>query len=49
MPDHPTRSIADDPASEGWTIAAVAAAFGIDANAVRKWRDRHAAVGEAGL
>jgi hypothetical protein len=27
----------------------VAAAWGIDANAVREWRDRHAAVGEAGL
>jgi transposase InsO family protein len=33
----------------GWTIAAVAAAAGVDPKTVRKWRDRHAAEGEAGL
>ena len=35
--------------AEGWTIAAVAAAFGVDAKTVRKWRDRYVAEGEAGL
>ena len=34
---------------EGWSVAAVAAAFGVDAKTVRKWRDRYAAEGEAGL
>ena len=29
----------------GWTVAAVAAAFGVDARTVRKWRDRYAARG----
>jgi transposase InsO family protein len=33
----------------GWTVKAVAAGFGVDAKTVRKWRDRHAAEGEAGL
>jgi transposase InsO family protein len=33
----------------GWTVQAVAAASGVDAKTVRKWRDRHAAQGEAGL
>jgi transposase InsO family protein len=35
--------------AEGWTIAAVAAAFGVDARTVRKWRDRYVAEGKAGL
>jgi transposase InsO family protein len=35
--------------AEGWPIAAVAAAFGVDARTVRKWRDRHATAGDAGL
>ena len=35
--------------AEGWSVAAVAAAMGVDARTVRKWRDRHAAEGEAGL
>lgn len=35
--------------ARGWTVAAVAAAFGVDARTARKWRDRHAAEGEAGL
>jgi transposase InsO family protein len=35
--------------AEGWSVAAVAAAMGVDARTVRKWRDRHAAEGELGL
>ena len=34
---------------EGWSVAAVAAAAGVDPKTVRKWRDRFAAAGEAGL
>ena len=30
-------------------MAAVAAVFGVDAKTVRKWRDRHADEGDAGL
>jgi transposase InsO family protein len=33
----------------GWTVSAVAAAFGVDGRTVRKWRDRFAAEGAAGL
>ncbi len=33
----------------GWTIAAVAAAVGVDGRTVRKWRDRFGAEGRAGL
>ena len=33
----------------GWPVAAVAAALGVDPKTVRKWRDRHAAEGAAGL
>ena len=33
----------------GWSVDAVAAAHGVCARTVRKWRDRHAAEGEAGL
>ncbi len=35
--------------AEGWTVASVAAAMGIDPKTVRKWRDRFAAEGAAGL
>ena len=35
--------------ASGWTVAAVAAAQGVSPRTVRKWRDRHAAAGEAGL
>ena len=35
--------------AEGWTIAAVAAAAAVDPKTVRKWRQRYAAEGEAGL
>ena len=35
--------------ADGWTVPAVAAAFGVDARSVRKWRDRHAELGAAGL
>jgi transposase InsO family protein len=33
----------------GWTVAGVAAAFGIDGRTVRKWRDRYQVEGAAGL
>jgi transposase InsO family protein len=33
----------------GWSVAATAAAFGVDPKTVRKWRARHAAEGEAGV
>ena len=33
----------------GWTVPTVAAAMGVDARTVRKWRDRFAAEGQAGL
>ena len=33
----------------GWSIAAVAQAQGVAAKTVRKWRDRYAAEGKAGL
>jgi transposase InsO family protein len=33
----------------GWTVAAVAAACGVTVRTGRKWRDRHAAQGDAGL
>lgn len=35
--------------NEGWTVPAVAAAMGVDPKTVRKWRDRFAAEGAAGL
>jgi transposase InsO family protein len=35
--------------NSGWTVAAVAAAFGVDPKTVRKWWARYAAEGEAGL
>lgn len=35
--------------AEGWPVAAVASAAGVDAKTVRKWRDRHAAEGDPGL
>ena len=35
--------------ASGWSVAAVAAAQGVSPKTVRKWRDRHAAHGEAGL
>lgn len=35
--------------SGGWTVAAVARAHGVTPRTVRKWRDRHAAEGAAGL
>ena len=34
---------------EGWTAKSVAAALGIDPRTVRKWRDRFAREGEAGM
>jgi transposase InsO family protein len=35
--------------ADGWTVAEVAAAFGVTLKTVRKWRDRHASDGEPGL
>jgi transposase InsO family protein len=35
--------------AQGWTVQAMAVAFGVDPKTVRKWRDRHVAEGEAGL
>jgi len=35
--------------AEGWAVGAVAAAQGVTPKTVRKWRDRHAAEGTAGL
>jgi transposase len=35
--------------ASGWSVAAVAAAQGVTAKTVRKWRDRYATQGEAGL
>ena len=35
--------------ASGWSVLAVAAAQGVTPKTVRKWRDRHAAEGEAGL
>jgi transposase InsO family protein len=35
--------------ASGWSVAAVAAAHGVSPRTVRKWRDRHALRGEAGL
>jgi transposase InsO family protein len=33
----------------GWSVASVAAAFGVDPRTVRKWRERYVAEGAAGL
>jgi transposase InsO family protein len=35
--------------ASGWSVAAVAAAQGVSPKTARKWRDRYAAAGEAGL
>lgn len=35
--------------ADGWSVARVAAAFGVTARTVRKWQARHAAAGAAGL
>jgi transposase-like protein len=35
--------------ADGWSVARVAAAFGVTGKTVRKWRARHAAEGVAGL
>lgn len=44
-----SRMVMVDRLEAGWTVAAVAAAFGVDGRTVRKWRDRFATEGEAGL
>lgn len=33
----------------GWSVVTMAAAAGVSAKTVRKWRDRHAAEGQPGL
>ena len=43
------RRLMVDRLAAGWTVQAVAASFGVDRKTVRKWRDRHAAEGLAGL
>ena len=35
--------------TSGWTVAAVATTQGVSPKTVRKWRDRYAAEGAAGL
>ncbi len=35
--------------AQGWSIASVASAFGVAGRTVRKWRERHATAGAAGL
>lgn len=35
--------------ADGWSVARVAAAFGVTARTVRKWQARHATAGAAGL
>ncbi len=44
-----SRSLIVQRLQNGWTVTAVAQALGIDPKTVRKWRDRFAAEGEAGL
>jgi transposase InsO family protein len=43
------RSLMVERLAQGWSIAAVARSQGVCAKTVRKWRDRFAAEGEAGL
>lgn len=44
-----SRQLIVERLAQGWTVRAVALALGIDAKTVRKWRDRFAAEGSAGL
>jgi transposase InsO family protein len=44
-----SRMLMIDRLEAGWTVAAVAAAMGTTPRTVRKWRDRFAVEGEAGL
>ena len=44
-----SRMLMVDRLEAGWTVAAVAAAMGTTPRTVRKWRDRFAVEGEAGL
>ena len=44
-----SRSLIVQRLQNGWTVTAVAQALGLDPKTVRKWRDRFAAEGEAGL
>jgi transposase-like protein len=43
------RRMVDCVLVRGWTVAATAERFQVDAKTVRKWRDRFLAEGEAGL
>jgi transposase InsO family protein len=44
-----SRQLIVDRLAQGWTVSAVAVALGITPKTVRKWRDRFAAEGAAGL
>ena len=44
-----SRMLIVDRLAEGWTVTAIAAALGVDAKTVRKWRDRFAVEGAADL
>ena len=46
---HHSRLLIIERLKQGWTVIAVAGALGVDPRTVRKWRDRFAAEGEAGL
>lgn len=44
-----SRTLIVDRLASGWSVKAVAAALGVTGRTVRKWRDRYAAEGAAGL
>jgi transposase InsO family protein len=44
-----SRMLIIDRLQSGWTVSAVSSALGVTAKTVRKWRDRFAAAGAAGL
>lgn len=44
-----SRMVMMERLAAGWTVEAVASAFGVDGRTVRKWRDRFRLEGEAGL
>ena len=44
-----SRMLIVDRLTQGWSVGSVAASLGVTPKTVRKWRDRHAAEGAAGL